>query len=425
MTTRKFKEFEYAAYPSPDASGSGNHCAHLAFDTPKGYIFALAGGGEGAREQVGEVLDRLRYYFDNEPEEGPEEAVANALVYVNGYLYAQARKQEKPLPGGLSCLCLLFHQGKLHYAWQGDVCLQLFRNKRLIRLCPGPGEHMGGDKPGSAGTPASTYLGRQQALTPAVPDEVLIPLNADMLLAGAGDFCRGLDGKMARKLLADSMPTHTKVLRLAGSAGEKAGDNMAVSLLHFYNLAAAGAPESLPGREDAPPRKRKSPLTKWATGLLLVVAALLVAYMVYDLFIFDPVPVRPTDELQQPVLLPDTADVREMPEAEAEADVEPVPAIPDDLPYTVSRGDSWGSIYRRFGVCSWFIRNHEPNQGQFDRSGNPVAGTRLLIPVVYSARESLNPDYYTEFTTDKVGSTCQHANQDFIRRFERDVLGWD
>ncbi len=425
MTTQKFKEFEYAAYPSADASGAGNHCAHLAFGTPNGHIFALAGGGEGAREYVGEVLDRLRYYFDNEPEESPEESVANALVYVNGYLYAQARKQEKPLPGGLSCLCLLFHDGKLYYAWQGDVCLQLFRNKRLLRLCPLPGESMEGNKPGSADAHAYAYLGQQQALTPAVPNQPLTPVNADILLAGAGDFCRGLDGKMVRKLLADSMPTHTKVLRLAGSAGEKAGDNMAVSLLHFYNLPLVAAADALPDGQDAPQRKTKKPLARWAARLFLVAAVLLVAYMVYDLFIFDPVPVRPMDELEQPVWAPDTTEVQEILEAEQEVVADPAPVIPDDLPYTVSRGDTWGSIYRRFGVCSWFIRNHEPNQGQFDRSGNPVAGTRLLIPVVYSARESLNPDHYHEFTTDKVGNACQYANQDFIQRFEQDVLGWD
>jgi len=218
----------------------------------------------------------------------------------------------------------------------------------------------------------------------------------------------------------------------------------------FYNLGQ-DTRSFLPGEAPAAARptgkEEKGPSGPGPLGMrsllwkaLVIIAAVFVVYMVYDMFFFNPRPARNIELVESPadtLATEDSLSAAGMPPQEAlsgeppsgqepeppaarEAGASP-PALPADREYPVRSGDTWGSIYREFEVCSWFIRNHPPNAGKFDRSNNPVAGTILAIPVMYSASQGLNPHYYTEFTTDKVGASCQHANRAFLRRFEESI----
>jgi hypothetical protein len=151
--------------------------------------------------------------------------------------------------------------------------------------------------------------------------------------------------------------------------------------------------------------------------ILIALAILLLSYMFYDIFIHDPMPTRKTTKTEKPVASDSVSAVVDTPQ---KADVAEIPVstkVPDDIMYTVKSGDTWGRIYTQFGVCSWFIRTYASNQGKFDSDDNPIAGSRITIPVIYSAKSSLNPDFYQEFSLEKTGTRCENANEDFVERF--------
>jgi serine/threonine protein phosphatase PrpC len=454
MATKKHRNFEYAGQTGGlDGEGRNLH-SFQCFDTPNGFAFVVVGADRelGPDQSPGQgVIERLKYYLEIEEEASPAEAVRNALVYVNGYLYSMSRKDPAFQPGELSCLCVLFREEKVYYAWVGQVCLHLFTGKKLVPLS---WEVYSGDEGGkSVGNRPwkLAFLGKQQFLDPGVCREALVPVDGDMLILGSSGYCLNPDEKQIRKVLPDVMPLHTKVQRLISQTGKEEEEApMAVVLIGFYNMgqeersfvAGSAIPEHQPGKEAQPGnalRLLSNPLLK---KILIGLGVLFLVYMLYDLFWFNPRPARqiavterdipgldsipdtlgvlPVDQPATPVAPPAVREPQVSAPAADPASGTPAP-LPADREYTVRSGDTWGRIYREFEVCSWFIRNHPPNSGKFDRSDNPIAGTRLMIPVKYSASRRLNPAYYQEFTTDKVGSACQNANRNFLRRFEESL----
>lgn len=461
MATKKHKNFEYAGHTGGvDGEGKNLH-AFYCFDTPNGFAYAVVGADRdvGPDKSLAAIVgERLQYYLEIEEEVSPAEAVRNALVYVNGYIHALARKDPSLQSGELSCLCVLIRDQKVYYAWVGQVCLHLFTGKKLVPLTweVFSGDEGAGD--GSGRPWELAFLGKQQFLDPGLCKEALVPVDGDMLILGSSGFCLGPDEKHIRKVLTDSMPTHTKALRLTCKTGKDEDEApMAVVLVRFYNMdqeERSFVAGSMP--EVAAPEGRKEwggiawdLSNPWVKKILIGVGLVFVAYMLYDMFLFNPRPARQVPQLAEQELvldgdsLLDTLGVAPADQSARQetstpaAGVQPVapaaerpvaPALerpaglagplPADREYTVRSGDTWGRIYREFEVCSWFIRNHPPNSGKFDRSGNPVAGADLMIPVMYSASQRLNPNHYSEFTTDKVGNACQNANRDFLRRFE-------
>ncbi len=439
MATKKHKNFEYAGHTGGLDSEGNNFHAFDSFDTPNGFAFVVVGndrdpGPETSLSQI--VIERLKYYLEIEDEVSPTEAVRNALVYVNGYVYTLSKKTPGMQAGELSCLCVLFKEQKIYYSWIGQTCLHLFTGKKLVPLTWEVFE--GQEDTASAGPGKLAFMGTEQFLNPGVCGEALVPVDGDMLILGTSGFCLNPEEKRIRKVLSDSMPTHTKVQRLISQTGQNDEEApMAVMLTAFYNLdqqersfVAGGAivPEKETKGDQQSVWTLSNPVVR---NGLIVVGLAFVLYMIYDLFLFNPRPARqiaPVEQTEE--LMPEPGDVADsltsVPSDQAMATPEtPLspgttqPAtLPSDRTYQVRSGDTWGRIYREFEVCSWFIRNHPPNQGKFDRSDNPVAGTTLLIPVKYSASERLNPNYFQHFTTDLVGGSCENANREFLRRFE-------
>jgi glutathione S-transferase len=415
MVTRKLKHFEIAGYVDGGSQGQLQYCQQDGFETPSGYALVLAGCGDDANGQnlPALAIDRVKYFLDNEEVSDPMDAVQHALLYANGFLFEQQRKEGKKATP-VDCLLLLVHQQKVYYAWVGNMCMYLFTGKKWIPLA---------GEPAQDGSRVVHPLGVEKLIEPAICEMPLEPLDDDTLLAGTAAVCSYLRERDARKVLQDSMPAQTKVLRLVKLMGQQGNQNpVAMQLLSFYNIdrqerSFAAVDVAAPQAEAVLPRVKALFQDNGRTNMLkvaaLALAALLIGYMVYDLFLYNPKPATRVRPVVEPAAVPaDTVAA----EAQTAAAV-----FPQDVSYTVRSGDTWGRIYGQFEVCSWFIRNHPPNAGRFDNAGNPVAGTTLVIPVKYSARESLNPDFYQEFTTDKVGSSCENAGRQFLREFEEKV----
>ncbi len=427
MATKKLKNFEYAGHTEAGPSGMEGLCLQDAFDTPNGFVFVVTANEDhsASENQLVKIFsERIRYYLDNEILENPTEAVSNAMIYSNGYIFEYLRKIPKISPGELSGLCVLIRDEKVYYGWIGEVCLFLFTGKKFYQLASCGQKTR--EEDGQAAVDGDGFIGSQQFVVPGNCQQPYVPVNGDRLIAGTGGLCRNFQDKTFKKLLRDSMPTQTKVLRLANIAGNTGGkEPMALQLINFYNLVntlRSFAPATHPGPPETNSskvkkvfnEKKSSPVMRY---LFTAIVLLLVGYMVYDLFIYNPRPARHVP-LTQEHLQADHDSLIKVRGVEISGTPE---QLPEDVSYTVRSGDAWSRIYQQFGVCSWFIRNHPPNQGKFDSEGNPVAGSTLQIPVMYSGRPQLNPYFYREFQTSRVGGSCEHADEDFLRRFEEKI----
>ncbi|HSV88621.1 MAG TPA: PP2C family serine/threonine-protein phosphatase [Bacteroidales bacterium] len=418
MTTRKLKNFEFAGQTlSVEASQKQIHVFD-AFETPNGFVFLVSGSDrlpEGQEQVCNIASQRARYYLENELTDDPIEAVRNALVYVNGYIYELGRKQAGFVAGHACLLCVLVRDKKAYYSWVGDVHLYFFNGKKLYPFIV-HGKEKGAE---------NEYLGVRQLAVPAVCDQAFVPVNNDVLLLASGSAWNEVREKVILGVLTDNMPTTTKVQKLVKLAGTTFPYcHLSAMMVSFYNLEEekSGDPKSLSKSRSPRASVPKNlagapsrPVNQNVKIFLVILGILALSYMIYDLFLFDP----ETDRTQDtPVMV--TPQPVEMPLQEQAETVE-APAqvpLPEDISYNVRRGDTWGRIYQQFEVCSWFIRNHPPNAGKFDTSGNPVFNTVLMIPVIYSGSQTLNPAFYGEFSTEKVGSACQNANEAFLNRFK-------
>ncbi len=443
MVTRKLKFFEYSGKTADFGQASKDQHIYHTFDTPNGQVFIVAGNnltGEPGASLSKVAVERVRYYLNNEVPDKPIHAARNALMYANGFVHVMSARTPDVDSAELSCLCIIIREREVYYAWVGQVCLYLMADKRLVQLSSEIYREQTGPEHGKPWELA--FLGKDKVLSPGVSKQPFIPASDDQLLLGTGGVCLTTDEKLVKKVLSDSMPTNTKATRLIRSSEEEELP-AACLMIQFYNL---GSDERSFVAAEKPRKKAHELATKGKDFFVLSnptirytlfgLAAIILGWMVYDMFFINPRPGGPDTLLvEDHDLDPDDHDVSSesvtisqqgpAPDRSSAATADDDrtstqwPAFPADVTYTVRRGDTWGRIYREFRVCSWFIRQHPSNQGKFDADNNPVAGTEIVVPVRYSASQNLNPDYYSEFTIDKVGSSCQHASQAFIEQFEQ------
>lgn len=421
MATRKLKNFEFAGCKYFENIDSERLQAFDSFETPNGYVFVVAGSNrlvEGA-EQVSEIIiERVRYYFETDHPDNSKEAVCNALVYANGFVYSKAKKEPGFKPGMASVVCVLVVEGKVFYAWLGQASLFLSTGKNkhsLIWPVRSDNESQGNQ---------ILYLGQQQIASPGVGEKPLVPVDGDMLIAATGKGWSNIREKIFCSTLADSMPTHSKVQQLAKIAfAEQASQSLAAVLISFYNLNQANRSFSKGQLQDSSSAMDKLllkidhlPGGLILKPLMIAIVFLIVGYMAYDMFFFNPArPINVKTTVAEYQLSAPIAASADLPAAEiTQARVAPPPHIQ----YTVRRGDTWGRIYQQFEVCSWFIREHPDNAGKFDGAGNPNLNSIITIPVRYSASQRLNPAYYHEFATSVVGNACQNVNEAFKARLD-------
>ncbi|MBW6497629.1 MAG: hypothetical protein K0B09_04520 [Bacteroidales bacterium] len=428
MATRKLKNFEFAGLQNAEAGSVDALHTFNAFETPNGFVFLVSGSSQPVEEaqQVGSIInERIRYYLENEVLADPKEAVRNALVYANGFIFEKRRKEPEFTPGEASVLCLLVRDEKVYYAWMGDVSLYLYTGKRRFTLT-WPLE-TAAEHDAESEQKQMLFLGAHQLAEPAVCDKALVPVDNDMLFMATGSGWQSLREKAFCGVLADSMPSHTKVQRLVKIVTEQEPDRpVAAQLIAFYNLAqnerSFVAGKSAPVKsviEKIQSKIEDKPKSTLVKSLLIAIGIIILGYMFWDIFLNNPqrpvnVEISRTAVEEADSLALDT--IEAAPERAAQA------TLPADVEYVVRSGDTWGSIYRQYEVCSWFIRNHPSNAGRFDADDNPVFNTTLVIPVKYSASSRLNPSYYREFTTDKVGNACQNVNETFKRRADQKLV---
>ena len=429
MATRKLKNFEFAGLHNTDVENyPALHCFQD-FETPNGFAFVVSGSEKILEEdqQLCEVInDRVRYYLNNELLDDPREAVRNALVYANGFVYERSRKEEGFVAEKASVLCVLVQEGKVFYSWMGEVSLYLYTGKRRYPLTWLAREGRGNDSVTVSESDTVLYLGMKQLAEPAVCEQPLVPVDGDLVFIGTGATWDVMRDKAFCAVMADSMPTHTKLQRLMKMAGDIQPDQPAAAhLIAFYNLDqtersfAAGKTRTGPSvRERIQAKMEERSKNTLLKNVLIGLGILILVYMFYDLFLNTPnKPVKVTIP-EETITVSDSL---ELTSETVEGEELAGGTLPDDVEYIVRSGDTWGSIYRQYEVCSWFIRNEPANAGKFDAEDNPVYNTRLVIPVRYSGSRNLNPGYYQEFTLEKVGRSCQNVNEAFKRRFDRKV----
>ncbi len=437
MTTKKFNTFEYAAHTEPGKSESGGvHCQDT-FETPLGHAFVVVTGHGSGQDQPSElcevVLQRIRYYMEHEPEECNADVTKNALIYTSGYVY-QHYKKEGAAAKGVSCLCLLYSDEQVFYSWIGDVGLYLFTGKRIHWLTWNDKQSVTGIKDDLDQETKKVLLGEQPIIEPMSNcQSALKPVNGDKLILSAGNVGMCIHTKATKRILKDSMPLQTKVTRiLRHPYPDMVPQSGALIILRFHAVShkerimsadkkdqvssQPKQPEEMPRTNTNKTRKNKP--VNMLKMFFLALGLLAVFYFIYDLFIYNPHPPVSISMPQHEAGPEESIHVPDEVAEELTQEVDEPVALPGDISYTVRSGDTWGRIYSQFSVCSWFIRNHPPNSGRFGSQGSLIAGQRLQIPVKYSGDPQLNPHYYTEFTTDKVGRGCQNVDSSFLQSFE-------
>lgn len=449
MANRKLKNFEFANHSEKGNAKNTNTDELTYFDCVNGSVFILC---QDSREHdlevspVGLATERLKYYLENEFVANPSAALRNALIYTNGFIFEYGRKNPGYEHAYVHCACVLIRDNKIFYSTLGELSVFYFNGKRPVLVSRGDIDESG-DEPQSDSEPGKSdhlvLLGQNRDIEPKVNTEPLVPVNDDMLLMCSKGFYESVVEKSIQKILTDPMPVQTKVYRFVDMASIASGDeNISLQLISFYNLDHTERKfvplilkknrvikKKSPAKDKEQNEEQKpSLLNEYREKLqdspvryvLVALAVLLIAYMFYDLFIRDPMPpVRRTAD--SVVVEEDTTDTEVITPQEEVANPSSA-QIPDDAVYTVKSGDNWSRIYSQYGVCSWFIRNHPSNEGKFDSEDNPVAGSRIYIPLLYSAKAEHNPEFYREFSLEKTGSRCENANQDFIDAFESENL---
>jgi len=447
MANMKLKNFEYANLSVKGQNVPLNTDRVSFFESINGYVFLIA-DGEGVdehSEKVSELaIERIKYYLINEFVEKPSEALYNSLVYANGFIYEQARRKSEEGGRGVSLSCLLIRNNTLHYCCVGNSRIYFFNGRKVYLLAQGSEPDLSAQLPQDypkvpeAGT--STLLGKNKNFIPDINSDSLSPVNGDIVVLASNGLYNSLNEKSLQKILADQMPTQTKAYRVINLANpESASDNISVQVISFYNIEyqqrkffprvesayAKNKPKILAQLKNLSVLKvyvkeyLRQPLYK---TVLTVLFFLIIGFMFFDLFFHNTRsahgPHRESEQVGDPGLQEAVGETNQEAEPNRPLRVE----IPDDIIYLVKPGDTWGRIWTEFGVCSWFIRNHPQNSGKFDSAGNPIAGQRLSIPLVYSSIQRLNPNFYTEFSLEKTGSRCENVNEEFLRNFRQNNL---
>lgn len=453
MANRKLKNFEFANHSEIAKGREINTDKVDFFECENGSVFLICQDGLShslEKSPAALASQRIRYYLENEFVESPQDALCNALIYTNGFIYEYGRKNPEYANASVHCSIILIRNGKVWYATLGQIAIFFFNGKKLFLISRGVfNNDTASQNLKESNEGDFLLLGNDKIIEPEILNKSLVPLNGDMLLLASRGFFNHVNEKSIAKILADPMPVQTKLYRLidmASVAGSE--DTISIQLLSFYNLdhterlfvavdnkklkqSKKSAEVIDTGLDESDSTEMvgntysilvknylKKPSVKYGLLLLFVV---MISYMVYDIFIRDPMPpVRIS--VERTLETPEEAIPSAIPAEEADDTPQPetVISVPEDRIYLVRSGDTWGRIYNQYRVCSWFIRNHPPNAGKFDNDDNPVAGTRINIPVIYSASPELNPNFYSEFSIQKTGSRCENANEAFLESFKQE-----
>lgn len=440
MANKKLRNFEFANHTEKAKKQEIHNDELVFFQCRNGSVFLICQDNDHKGlifSPARLAAERIRYYLENEYVENAQEAVYNALIYTNGFIYEYARKNKDYEGARVKCACLLIRDNQVYFSSLGKLRIYFHNGRKLFLVSRGLASAAPDTNPDNTHQSENTediLLGAGKQIHPWVNKEPLRPINNDMLMLCSESVFKHVSEKNMMKILCDPMPVQTKVYRLIDMAKQAdAEQNMSIQLISFYNIEESERqfvplsaketsrpvqkeqkPKAASVKVDAVKQKLEQPLVKMA---LILLGFLLVAYMVYDIFIYNPMPPQRIERVSQDA----EEDKDAVAEEKARQDADQG-RLPSDTLYTIQRGDTWSRIYQQFGVCSWFIRNHEPNQGKFaDEESLPV-GMQIHIPLLYSAREAYNPHFFREFSLQRTGTRCEYANREFLDRFEAENL---
>lgn len=446
MINKKLKYFEYANYSLKGVSKKENTSSCHFIDTVNGSVFIVTEGyqeNEQGREASRITIERISYYLQNEFVESPEDAVYNALIYTNGFIFEYARKNPQVDLMKVSCLCMLIRNNEVYYSVAGEGMIYLFFGKKVVLISQGGIDTREQESKSGQLKPEKILLGQNQNIRPFVNSLPLIPMNNDMIIMGTKGFFEHVSEKQIVRVLTDPMPIKNKVQRLSDMAKSTGShENIALQLISFYSLGHTERKFEPVKSENSfklkkNPRKApvhsaqddsSSALKKYLSMAdhprvkipLIALAVFVIVFMFYDLFFSHPLPER-TDQNNMVTysdsVVNDTISDKEASDIPEDQVNIPRISLPGDTVYTVRSGDTWSKIYGKFYVCSWFIRNHPGNENKFDNDDNPLAGQQLTIPLLYSSSQELNPEYYQDFSLEKTGSRCENASEEFLDNF--------
>ncbi len=415
MATRKLRNFEYAFHSQEYKGTQQTREVSGVFEPGEDYLFVLCSSvsNEAKDAKAAEIaLERISYFFESEYVENPIDALQYAIVYTNGFIHKYAGENEGFEGMQAACMVALVRDNKVYFANVGGNGLYFFNGKKLYPLAASNDEIQ------------DNLLGASNEISPFICEHPFVPVDDDTLFLCSERFLNCVSEKSVKSILADPMPLLTKVSRLVDLAGQSCGDdNVSVQLINFYNIEneeRSFTPSADTEKGSFLEKVKLPKIIKDPKWNMVIIGAIILffMYMVYDLFIYDPKPSKRIEISGQTEEKTDAETTVEETKVAVETTKTSKVVIPADEIYVVKTGDTWGKIYQQFGVCSWFIKTHKSNKGKFDRAENPVAGTRINIPLQYSSKQNLNPDFYQEFSTEKVGSTCQNANENFLKAFE-------
>ncbi|MFW5687831.1 MAG: PP2C family protein-serine/threonine phosphatase, partial [Bacteroidota bacterium] len=390
MANKKLRNFEFAYHTEKGNDRQDNTDEMLFFECDNGSVFLICQDSAEHNLEISPAslaAQRIKYYLENEFVANADEALFNALVYTNGFIYEYGRKHNDYSDVYVHSACILIRDNKVYFAVIGDLAVYFFNGRRPFLLKSGDSE---GHTEASAKSDADTVksqkeklLGQSKHIHPVVNHEALVPLNDDMLLMCSHGFYEKVNERNIQKILSDPMPVQTKLYRLLDMASIAGGEeNISLHLISFYNLdhterrfvaidpkkpRIKKRPESAGTKKDddeIPDNETSGEVGRVIDNpvvrrIILVVAILILAYMFYDIFIRDPMPPVKLENTQQEEPADTEAESTEN-ELLQQSGPESSSNIPGDTLYTVRSGDTWGRIYSRFGVCSWFRRNHTP-----------------------------------------------------------------
>lgn len=449
VKTKKLRNFEFGNHTDKGLVRTENEDYLGYFETINGHAFAVCdgmGGAVGGSVASRLAVDCIRIYLENEFFEDPQIAVHNAILFANGQIYDNALKNPDLKGMGTTCLLVLIRDNVVYYGHVGDSRIYLFASGKLFRLTK---DHSVVEDMLSHGviTEEEAFnhprkneilqaLGVKAHIEPTLAVSPYKPVDDDILLLCTDGLSSMVKEKAIKRVLDDNMPLQTKAMRLVRMANEAGGhDNTTVQLIQFYNLSNTKrelVPLKISEETDNPAEDESQSkimallnYRPWVKPLVFALAGLFLAYMVYDLFFRNPVKevgkrTTPSEQTQKAT---DTVASSSSPVASNQLPAVKAPKVPADTVYQVRSGDTWPVIYQKFGVCSWFIKTHPKNKSQLTSGGEPLKNARLHIPLKYSSRQNLNPDFYKEFDNAIIGSGCSNVNEGFKDNVDKKMQG--
>jgi len=447
VKTKKLRNFEFGNHTDKGLVRAENEDYLGYFETINGHLFVVCdgmGGAVGGSVASRLAVDCIRIYLENEFFDDPQIAVHNALLFANGQIYENAIKNPDLQGMGTTCLLVLIRDNTVYYGHVGDSRIYLFASNKLYRLTK---DHSVVEDMLSNGLISEEEafnhprkneilqaLGVKAHIEPSLALMPYKPVDNDILLLCTDGLTGMVKEKHIKRVLDDNMPLQSKAMRLVRMANEAGGtDNTTVQLIQFYNLSNTHRDFVPLNVNEEPETTTHEPVSgkigallnyrPWVKPVVFALAGLFLLYMVYDLFFRNPV-----KEINK-VQTQSQQEANKGDSAKASQNQAPVVAPPSqnkaenkaprDSVYQVKSGETWATIYSKFGVCSWFIKTHPENKKQLTPSGDPREKAKLHIPLKYSSKASLNPLYYKEFVQDKIGGACSNVDQKFKEQVDK------